>query len=71
VRTEPVYTIGAIITSVELAVVAVLTVVVLAMGMEQDAPMAVAIIGAGSALTVAIGNIIGYWMTRSRVSPAP
>jgi len=69
-RTEPVYTIGTVITAVEVAVVAVLTVVVLAAGYDQDAPMAVAIIGAGSSLTLAVGNVIGYWLTRNRVTPA-
>lgn len=69
-NTEPVYTIGLLITSTEAAVVALLTVAVLAAGLESDAPLAVAIIGAGSALTLAIGNVIGYYLTRNRVSPA-
>ena len=67
---EPVLTIGALITSMETAIVALLTVAVLAAGLEQDTPMAVAIIGAGSAVTLAAGNGIGYWLTRRRVSPA-
>lgn len=68
-NTEPVYTIGLLITSTEAAVVALLTVAVLAAGLEADAPLAVAIIGAGSAVTLAIGNVIGYYLTRNRVSP--
>lgn len=68
-NSEPVYTIGLLITSTEAAVVALLTVAVIAFGLEQDAPLAVAIIGAGSAVTLAIGNVIGYWLTRNRVSP--
>lgn len=67
---EPVYTIGLLITSTEAAVVALLTVAVLAAGLESDAPLAVAIIGAGSAVTLAVGNLIGYRLTRQRVSPA-
>ncbi len=66
---EPVYTIGLLITSTEAAVVALLTVAVLAFGLESDAPVAVAIIGAGSAITLAVGNLTGYWLTRRRVSP--
>lgn len=69
-ESEPVYTIGLLVTSTEAAVVALLTVAVLAAGLESDAPMAVAIIGAGSAVTLAIGNVIGYVLTRRRVSPA-
>lgn len=68
-NTEPVFTIGLLITSTEAAVVALLTVAVLAFGLEADAPLAVAIIGAGSAVTLAIGNVIGYYLTRNRVSP--
>jgi hypothetical protein len=68
-QTEPVYTIGLIITSVEAAVVALLTVGVLVAGLDQDTPVAVAIIGAGSAVTLAIGNVVGYRMTRARVTP--
>lgn len=66
---EPVYTIGAIFTSLKVAVVAVLTVV--ALGMELDEAMTAAVIGAGSALTLAIGDVLGYVLTRNRVSPAP
>jgi len=69
VNSEPVYTIGLLITSTEAAVVALLTVAVLAAGLDSDAPLAVAIIGAGSAVTLAIGNVIGYYVTRNRVSP--
>lgn len=68
-QSEPVFTIGLVITSIEAAVVALLTVGVLAAGLESEAPLAVAIIGAGSAVTLAIGNVVGYWLTRSRVSP--
>lgn len=69
-NTEPVITIGAIVTSIEAAIVALLTVAVLAAGLEADTPLAVAIIGAGSAVTLAVGNVAGYVLTRRRVSPA-
>lgn len=69
-NSEPVYTIGLLITSTEAAVVALLTVAVLLLGLESDAPLAVAIIGAGSAVTLAIGNLTGYYLTRQRVSPS-
>ena len=67
-NTEPVYTIGAIFTSLKIAVVAVLTVV--ALGLQLDEAMTAAIIGAGSAITLAVGDLIGYVLTRNRVSPA-
>ena len=67
---EPVYTIGLAVTSIETAVVALLTTAVLAADLTADAPLAVSIIGAGSALTIATGNIVGYAATRRRVSPA-
>lgn len=67
-NTQPVYTIGTVITATEIAVVSVLTVIVLAMGLQEDAPLAIAITGAGSGLTLAIGNIIGYYMTHQQVT---
>lgn len=67
-QTEPVYTIGAVFTSLKIAVVAVVTVVALAL--ELDEAMTAAVVGAGAAVTLAVGDILGYVLTRARVSPS-
>lgn len=68
-QTEPVYTIGAVFTSLKVAIVAIITVVALGLGLDEA--MTAAVIGAGSAITLAVGDIVGYVLTRNRVSPAP
>jgi hypothetical protein len=67
VSTEPVVTIGAVFTSLKVAVTAVLTIV--ALQLEMDAEQTAALIGAGAAITIAIGDILGYVLTRDRVTP--
>jgi len=66
---EPVYTIGLLITSTQAAVVALVTVLVLAMDLDPAEPLGAALIGAGATVTLAIGNLVGYYLTRQRVSP--
>jgi hypothetical protein len=68
-RTEPVITIGAVITSIQAAVVALLTVAVLAADLDAEQGLGFAIIGAGSAVTLAVGNALSWYLTRRRVSP--
>lgn len=66
--TEPVYTIGAVFTSLKLAIVAIITVVALAL--QLDEAMTAAVIAAGSAITLAVGDVVGYVLTRRKVTPA-
>lgn len=66
--TEPLYSIAAIFTSAKVAVVAVITVV--AISAEWDSTMTAAVIGAGAAITLAVGDIAGAILTHDRVSPA-
>jgi hypothetical protein len=66
VNAEPVYTLGAIFTSLKVAVVSVLTVVALAL--QLDEAMTAAVIGAGSAIIVVVGDVLGYVLTRERVT---
>ncbi len=65
--TEPLYSITAIITSVKVAVVAAITVFAIAAG--WDSTMTAAVIGAGAAITLAIGDIIGAVLAHDRVTP--
>ncbi|RLB44776.1 MAG: hypothetical protein DRH30_00540 [Deltaproteobacteria bacterium] len=65
--TEPLYSIAAIFTSMKVAVISVITVV--AISMEWDSTMTAAVIGAGSAITLAIGDIVGAVLTHDRVTP--
>jgi hypothetical protein len=64
---EPVLSIGAVFTSLKAAVIAVLTVVALQLNM--DANSTAAVIGAGAAITLAVGDIFGYYLTRQQVTP--
>lgn len=66
-NTEPVYTIGGIVTSLKVAVVAVITAV--ALGAQWSAEMTAATIGAASAIVILVGDILGYVLTRPRVTP--
>ena len=63
---EPVLSIGAVFTSLKAAVIAVLTVV--ALQLNLDANQTAAVIGAGAALTLAVGDIFGYYFTRQQVT---
>ncbi len=65
--TEPVVTIGAVFTSLKVAVTAVLTVV--ALQLEMTPEMTAAVIGAGAALTIAVGDTLGFLVTRGSVTP--
>lgn len=67
-KDEPVIAIGTIFTSLKVAVVSILTVIAISQGWDEV--MTGAVIGAGSAITLAIGDIIAYVLTRDRVSPA-
>ena len=66
-NTQPLLTIGAIFTSLKVAVVAIITVVALSAGWDEA--MTAAVVGAGAAITLAIGDIIAYALTWNRVSP--
>lgn len=63
---EPVLSIGAVFTSLKAAVIAVLTVV--ALQLNLDANQTAAVIGAGAAITLAVGDIFGYYFTRQQVT---
>jgi len=65
---EPVITIGTVFTSIKLAVTAIITAWALQAGLPEGETAAY--VGAGAALTIAIGDIVGYFLTRRRVSPA-
>lgn len=64
---EPVVSIGVVFTSLKVAVVSLLTVV--AISLQLDEATTGAIIGAGSAITLAIGDIVAYALTRPTVTP--
>jgi hypothetical protein len=67
VEREPVVSIGAVFTSLKLAVTALLTVMALQLNMDEGATAA--LIGAGAAITIAVGDIVAYILTRDRVTP--
>ena len=64
---EPVYSIGRIFTSLKLAAIAVVTIV--ALMMEWDDATTAAVVGGVSAIVVVAADIVGYVMTRERVTP--
>jgi len=66
-NSEPVVTIGTVFTSLKLAVTAVIAVI--ALQLEMDANATVMLTSAGAALTIAIGDIVAYILTRDRVTP--
>lgn len=63
---EPLVTIGAVMTSVKLAVVAVVAVLVI----DMDPDRAALVIAAASAVTIALGDILQLIIGRRRVTPA-
>lgn len=65
---EPVITIGALFTSIKVAVTAIITAWALQAGLSEEET--VAYVGAGAAITIAVGDSIGYFLTRRRVTPA-
>lgn len=74
--TQPVYSIGSILTSFKIAVIAIATVLVVFLpnemvtnpdGTPNNVPAL--IIAAVSAASVFIGDLIGYVLTRDRVTP--
>lgn len=64
---EPVRSIGAVFLSLKAAVIAVITVI--AVSAHWDDVLTGAVIGAGAAITVAIGDIIVMVLTREKVTP--
>ena len=65
--TEPLYSIAATFTSIKVAVVAIITVV--AISASWDSTMTAAVIGAGAAITLAVGDIASAVLTHDRVTP--
>jgi hypothetical protein len=66
-NSEPVVSIGAVFTSLKLAVTAVIA--IMAIQLEMDEAATIALTSAGAAITIAVGDIIGYLMTRDKVTP--
>lgn len=64
---EPVINIGAVFTSLKLAVTAVIAVI--AVVLEMDETATIALTSAGAAITIAVGDIVGYFLTRNQVTP--
>lgn len=64
---EPVLSIGAVFTSLKLAVTAILA--LLALQLKMDEASTVALVSAGAAITIAVGDILAYYLTRERVTP--
>ena len=65
---QPVYSIGSILTSFKLAAVAIATVVVVFLPEDMDPNAGPLIIAAVSAAAIFIGDIVGYILTRDRVT---
>ena len=65
--TEPLYSITAIFTSLKVAVVSIISVI--AITASWDEPLKLAVVGAGAAITLAIGDIVAAILTHDRVSP--
>lgn len=66
--TQPVYSIGSILTSFKLAVLAIATVVVVFLPQDMRDNAGELILAAVSATTILIGDLIGYILTRDRVT---
>lgn len=66
---QPVYSIGSILTSFKLAVVAIAAVIIVFLPEDMRAVAGELIIAAVSAATIFIGDLIGYILTRDRVTP--
>lgn len=64
---EPVINIGAVFTSLKLAVTAVITVIALQLELSEAATAS--LVAAGAAITIAIGDVLTYLMTRKQVTP--
>ena len=64
---EPVLSIGAVFTSLKLAITALLALV--ALQLKMDAASTTALVSAGAAITIAVGDIFAYYLTRARVTP--
>lgn len=67
--TQPVYSIGSVLTSFKLAIVAIATVIVVFLPEDMQATAGTLIIAAVSAATIFIGDLVGYILTREKVTP--
>lgn len=65
---EPLITIGAVVTSVKLAVVAVVGVIVIAAELPEE--LGSSLILAAGLIVVAVGDVLQLVLTRPRVTPA-
>lgn len=65
----PVYSIGTILTSFKLAVLAVATVIVVFLPEDMQTVAGTLILAAVSAVTIFIGDLVGYILTREKVTP--
>jgi hypothetical protein len=64
---SPVVSIGAVFTSLKLAVTLLLAFI--ALQLDMDEVSTIALTSAGAAITIAVGDIIGYLLTRDQVTP--
>ena len=64
---QPLITIQAVFTSIKAAVIAVLTIV--AIQLQMDEVSTAAFIGAGAAITTAVGDVLALLYARPRVTP--
>jgi hypothetical protein len=67
--TQPVYSIGTILTSFKLAVIAIATVLVIFLPDDVRNVASELILAAVAAFTVFIGDLLGYILTREKVTP--